>query len=90
MTPESTTLEPLVGKPVVLEGKVTMQKAGYVLETSGLPIILEYRGAQNATWPTPGTRVQVTGTLRAAEGARSEYRYHLEHPQSRIVADPTR
>jgi hypothetical protein len=83
-------LEALVGKQVTIEGNVTVQKAGLVLETSGPPIVLEYRGAQDASWPAPGTHVRATGTLRVVEGVSREYRFRLEHPQSRIIENPAR
>ena len=77
--PDSATLEALVDRKVTLEGKVELHKAGLVLQTSGPPVILEYRGAQDASWPEVGTRVRVTGVLRA--GGR-EYPFRLEHPRS--------
>jgi hypothetical protein len=74
----------LVGKRVTLEGKFAMRKAGYLLETSGPVVLLDYRGKPEGTWPALGDLVQVTGTLRAAAPFR-EYKFRLEHPQSKIV-----
>jgi hypothetical protein len=88
--PDAATLQPLVGKEVILEGQVTLTKAGLVLRTSGLPIILEYLGAQDATWPEPGIRVQVTGVLRKYEVEHTEYRFRLERPQSTIIENQAR
>ena len=86
-TPDAATLESLLGKKVTLEGQVELHKAGYVLKTSGPAIVLECDGAQGEVWSRVGTRVQLTGTLRATEapppylGARQAYPFHLEHPR---------
>jgi hypothetical protein len=87
-TYDAATLESLVGKKVILEGRVELHKAGYVLKTSAPPIVLEYFGAQDASWPEVGTRVQVTGTLRASQGTRGEYPFRLEHPRSTLLENP--
>jgi hypothetical protein len=88
--PDESTLESLDNKPVTLEGQVIDGKEGYILHTSGPQIHLEYRGAQDGSWPKVGTRVQVSGTLRVIKEARPGYRFHLEYPQSRTLENTVR
>jgi hypothetical protein len=75
---------------VTLEGRVSLHKAGLVLETSGPMILLDYLGAADASWPTPGTHAQVTGVLRAAGDAGRDYPFKLERPQSKVVENSAR
>ena len=85
--PEPSALEPLSGRLVALEGRVELRKAGLVLVTSGPPVILEYRGAEDATWPKPGGRVRATGILRVT--GTGEGRFRLEHPRSSPASVPS-
>src|SRR4051794_10658277 len=79
-TPDSGTLESLAGRQLTLEGQVELHKEGLVLSNSGPPIVLEYYGAADASWPKVGTHVQVTGTLRLRRGPREEYPFRLDRP----------
>jgi hypothetical protein len=88
--PDPATLESFAGRSVTLEGKVEDSKAGYVLKTSGAPIILEYYGAQDASWPTPGTWIEVTGTLKVVTESGEQYRFRLQKPRSRLIQAPVR
>ena len=85
---DSTTLESLVGRSVTLQGQVELHKAGLVLITSGSQVILEYRGAADDSWPSPGSRIEVTGTLQATNSRWEKFPFRLEHPCNKRELDP--
>jgi hypothetical protein len=64
--PSDSSLQANVGSFVVVEGTAGLAKAGYYLKTSGPSILVDAPYGPN-DWPGDGTRIRVTGILRASQ-----------------------
>jgi hypothetical protein len=83
-TPDNATLHSLLGQAVTVEGRVILTKEGMLLGTTSESIYLDYRGANDGSWPTQGSHVRATGILRLEQRKWGES-FHLERPESQPV-----
>ena len=62
--PSDSSLQANVGSFVMVEGLAGSAKEGYYVKTSGPSILVD----NSRDWPGDGTRIKVTGILRASQG----------------------
>jgi hypothetical protein len=70
--PTAESLKPYLGKTIIVEGTVVLEKRGDVVATKGMELLVHVPNELSSEWPDDGKRVRVTAMLEAQEIATYE------------------